>query len=385
MFRKTLRSLNVRGALLLAPWVALAVLAVPVNANAFEFGLKLEPGVAIPLTPPQSDIYDIGGGLSIKAMFGVARFLDIGPVGSFMLLPASKSGAEAGVAWGVGGGLRFKRPHDAIRGYGISPWLDVNGLYVRTGGLNRPGLDAAVGFSVPIGQQRTFWLGPFVRYMHVFQLDRAGYDNRDAKIILAGLSFEVGTGIKRKPLPPPEAPPPVPCAPQEVRVVTKEVPFCADRDNDGVPDVVDHCPDVAGPEDNWGCPVYAKVVIHKDKLELKEKIQFELNKSRIRPVSHPLLNEVTRALKENKGFNVQIEGHASSEGGVAHNQELSEQRAASVLEYLVEQGISRDRLVSKGFGSSVPVESNATSAGREKNRRVEFVVRSINLDDGGVK
>jgi outer membrane protein OmpA-like peptidoglycan-associated protein len=71
---------------------------------------------------------------------------------------------------------------------------------------------------------------------------------------------------------------------------------------------------------------------------------------------------------------VQVDGHASSEGLEAHNQALSERRAAAVLEYLVAHGIATGRLVSKGFSSLVPVATNRTVAGREKNRRVEFVV-----------
>ncbi len=82
------------------------------------------------------------------------------------------------------------------------------------------------------------------------------------------------------------------------------------------------------------------------------------------------------------GFRVQIEGHASSEGGDDHNQTLSEKRAEAVLDYLVAHGIAKERLVSKGFSSSVPVATNLTEAGREQNRRVEFVVHFIILNDG---
>ena len=71
---------------------------------------------------------------------------------------------------------------------------------------------------------------------------------------------------------------------------------------------------------------------------------------------------------------MQVEGHASSEGGDEHNQTLSEQRAEAVLNYLVAHGVNGKRLVSKGFGSSVPLDTNETIAGRENNRRVEFVV-----------
>jgi hypothetical protein len=91
--------------------------------------------------------------------------------------------------------------------------------------------------------------------------------------------------------------------------------------------------------------------------------------------------EVVQALNDNKSFRVQVEGHASSEGGDDHNQTLSEKRAEAVLNYLVTHGIDRERLASKGFGSSVPLDTNETIAGRENNRRVEFVVYFTILND----
>jgi len=82
---------------------------------------------------------------------------------------------------------------------------------------------------------------------------------------------------------------------------------------------------------------------------------------------------------------VAIEGHASSEGADDHNQALSNRRADAVLEYVADHGVARDRLVSKGFSSSRPVESNTTQSGREANRRVEFVVHFIILKEGGLQ
>jgi OOP family OmpA-OmpF porin len=126
--------------------------------------------------------------------------------------------------------------------------------------------------------------------------------------------------------------------------------------------------------DNWGCPAYKKIVVRRDKLELKEKLYFAWDQAVLQEVSFPVMDEVVQALNDNKGFRVQVEGHASSEGGDEHNQTLSEQRAEAVLNYLVTHGIDKDRLASKGFGSSVPIDTNETIAGRENNRRVEFEV-----------
>ena len=157
---------------------------------------------------------------------------------------------------------------------------------------------------------------------------------------------------------------------------------CPDGDADTLPDDIDRCPEVKGPIDNWGCPPYKKLVVKRDKLELTESIYFAWDQAALQDVSFEVLDEVVKALKDNRGFRVQVEGHTSSEGGDSHNQTLSEKRAEAVLDYLVSHGVGKERLVSRGFASSVPIDTNTTSAGRESNRRVEFVVSFILLDDG---
>jgi outer membrane protein OmpA-like peptidoglycan-associated protein len=151
----------------------------------------------------------------------------------------------------------------------------------------------------------------------------------------------------------------------------------SDRDGDTVVDADDNCPDVAGIVSNGGCPVYEKVIVKPDKLELEEKIAFKWNSANLEDASYPLLDEVAKALKDNPGFKVQVEGHASSDGNYDYNQTLSERRAQAVLDYLTTHGVAADRVVSKGFGSDEPNSTNTTVAGRESNRRVEFIVSFI--------
>jgi outer membrane protein OmpA-like peptidoglycan-associated protein len=228
---------------------------------------------------------------------------------------------------------------------------------------------------MPIGRARAFWFGPFVRYSQILQGSRAGYDNGAAKILTVGLSLDVGAGARR----------PVEreaALPAEIRTVVQESVSCPDRDADGVPDSVDRCPDVAGPWENYGCPPYKKLVVKPDKLELKEKLFFDWDKATLQPESFPALDEVAQALKDNKGFKVEVQGHASSEGSNDHNQDLSEHRAEAVVDYLVAHGVPKERLASKGFSSSVPADTNTTQAGREKNRRVEFVVNFVIVAEG---
>ncbi|MDP1829203.1 MAG: OmpA family protein [Archangium sp.] len=355
-----------------------APLGKPLAAEAGDFALKIETGVVIPLTTPQSQLFVVGGAQTIKALWTLNPWLDLGPSVTFMALSSQANLANPGTAWTFGASLRLKRPHhtpDDDTFFGISPWVDVDALYVRTGPLNRPGFAAAVGASIPLGEKRVFWIGPFARYTHIIQLDRPGYDNHDAKLLTVGLSLEIGSGIEREHQH-------VAALPAEVRTVTTESFSCPDRDTDGIPDNIDHCPDVAGPMDFWGCPAYKKLVVKKDKLELKEKLYFAWNAAILDPESTATLDEVVQALKDNKGFKVQVEGHTSSEGSDDHNQTLSEGRAEAVLDYLVAHGVAKSRLVSKGFASSVPLDTNKTPEGRENNRRVEFVVNFIIVNDG---
>ena len=332
--------------------LVLVLLASPSAAPALDLALKLEPGVALPLTAPQSDRFELGGAASIKALAGMeGSWLNLGLGLTFVGLRA-KSGfasTETGTAWAPSLGLRLQPPR-----HGAKPWIDGDAHYVRTDELNRFGFSGAAGFSFPVSE--SFSLGPFVRYFQIVAHERTGLDTRDAKILIAGVSLE--TLLARR-----------------AAAVAAAAP--SDRDGDGVVDDVDACPDVPGPASNRGCPVYARVVVKPDKLELKEKIQFAWDQAVIEPASYPVLDEVAKALQDNRSFRVAIQGHASSEGGDEHNQSLSERRAEAVLEYIANHGVARERLASQGFSSSRPLQSNETEAGREANRRVEFVVHFI--------
>lgn len=382
-----LRRSSLKSSLLLT--CAAALLAFP--AGAIDLDLKFEPGLAVPLGAPQSQRFGLGGAATLKVLAGFEGSYVNAAGGITFLGLSAKSGypsSDLGTAWAPSFGLRLQapresealrlaKPHADQRFGGARPWLDADIAYVGTGGLSRIGFLAAAGVSFPIGESRLYWLGPFVRYFQIHQASNVGFDSSDSKTLIVGLSLEAGMRAVRE-RPAVEAAPAPAVAAAAVACIPRP-----DRDADGVPDDVDACPDVAGPATNSGCPVYSKVVIKPDKLELKEKIQFEVNTAVIDVVSHPLLDEVAKALIDNKGFRVAIEGHASSEGGEVHNQTLSEARGAAVLEYLAKHGVARDRLVSTGFSSSRPLQSNATESGREANRRVDFVVYFTLLKEAG--
>jgi outer membrane protein OmpA-like peptidoglycan-associated protein len=159
---------------------------------------------------------------------------------------------------------------------------------------------------------------------------------------------------------------------------------CPDKDNDGdgILDVDDKCRDLPetrnGFEDEDGCPDINPnlVVVNREigKIEIKQKVYFDTGKWTIKPVSFKLLNEVAEALKANPTMEVLVEGHTDSQGSDAFNMKLSTNRANSVREYLVAGGIESTRLTSIGFGETKPIDTNATAAGREMNRRVEFTI-----------
>lgn len=153
----------------------------------------------------------------------------------------------------------------------------------------------------------------------------------------------------------------------------------SDRDGDGIFDSDDACPDVPedfdGFEDDDGCPEDQKVLVEKDRIVVLEPVYFFFDSDRIRPESNAVLSDVATAMLENREIALlSVEGHASSEGSSKHNKMLSGKRAAAVVRALVDKGVSQGRLVSVGFGEDRPIASNRTRAGREKNRRVEFII-----------
>ena len=152
-----------------------------------------------------------------------------------------------------------------------------------------------------------------------------------------------------------------------------------DNDKDGILDVNDKCPLVPetmnGVDDEDGCPDSKLVKVTKEKIVILQKVFFDLDKATIKPVSFPLLDEVADVLKNYDYIKkVEVQGHTDSQGKDAYNKDLSQRRADSVREYLMSKGVAGDRLVSVGYGEEQPIDTNKTKAGRENNRRVEFLI-----------
>ncbi len=135
-----------------------------------------------------------------------------------------------------------------------------------------------------------------------------------------------------------------------------------------------------------------RVEVRDNKIVINEKVQFEFDSAKIKSVSHSLLDEVAKVIKENPQIKkLQVEGHASSEGSDDHNMKLSDRRAKAVMKYLTDKGgVAKGMLSSKGYGETQPIASNDTDDGKEKNRRVEFTITEqevvetkVEVDDKG--
>lgn len=114
--------------------------------------------------------------------------------------------------------------------------------------------------------------------------------------------------------------------------------------------------------------------IEKGEIIRLNNIFFEFNKAELISDSHNELDRLYDILKENKNMKIEISGHTDDKGSVEYNKALSQNRAKSVLNYLVNKGISSDRLTSVGYGESNPVVNNDTEENQAFNRRVEFKV-----------
>ena len=153
-----------------------------------------------------------------------------------------------------------------------------------------------------------------------------------------------------------------------------------DTDNDGVMDDVDRCktqPETKnGYMDADGCPDAAPkgVRVTDTEIVIEEKIYFETAKAIILPKSYSILNSVAQAMKDYDRISVEVQGHTDSDGSASYNRKLSDQRANSVRQYLIDAGISEERLQAKGYGEDKPIDTNATAEGKERNRRVEFKI-----------
>ena len=152
-----------------------------------------------------------------------------------------------------------------------------------------------------------------------------------------------------------------------------------DNDKDGVLDKDDKCPNepetINGYQDEDGCPDQgppSKVKIEKGQIVILDKVFFATGKATILSKSFNLLDQVALTIKAHPEFKIRVEGYTDSQGKLNMNTKLSQDRADSVMMYLMKKGIDPGRLIAAGYGPANPIADNRTAKGREANRRVEF-------------
>ncbi len=106
--------------------------------------------------------------------------------------------------------------------------------------------------------------------------------------------------------------------------------------------------------------------------KLSKQSLFEFNSDKVSEDSYAALDIVANFLKESPNVTVKVEGHTDNIGTKEYNQKLSERRAASVANYLIDKGVDNSRVTIQGFGFSKPIASNKTAEGRSMNRRTEI-------------
>ncbi|UKT62407.1 OmpA family protein [Pedobacter mucosus] len=109
---------------------------------------------------------------------------------------------------------------------------------------------------------------------------------------------------------------------------------------------------------------------------LTKNLEYDFNKPSIRGAYYTNLNKLADEVKENN-YALSLSGHTDSIGRYKYNWVLSDKRANSIKEYLVSKGVKADRIVTTPFGSTVPIATNKTAAGRQKNRRVEIAIKEM--------
>jgi len=178
-----------------------------------------------------------------------------------------------------------------------------------------------------------------------------------------------------------------PGTPRGARVDAQGCPL--DSDGDGVFDGLDQCPGTPAGEkvDERGCPVPVPkaapptsatfrgepLFTEERKVLVLRDVNFEVGKASLTAASREILDEVASSLKSIPEVRVEVAGHTDSTGSRALNQRLSQARAETVRQYLIDRGVEPHRLTARGYGPDQPVADNNTPDGRAMNRRVELV------------
>lgn len=274
-------------------------------------------------------------------------------------------------ASGTGGLKMIARSADVLRVFNrdsrFSPYITVGAGELETNRTSGPTANdfmaqAGLGAIVTLWENEgaSFSLRPEIKA----RWDDAGAPGYLLDYIgTLGLQWSFGRVpvVAAAPPPPPPvvaAPPPPPPPP----------PPPADSDNDGVLDDVDRCPGTPAGTlvDAFGCPQRGSIIL--------QGVSFEFNSAQLTADSRPILARVASDLKKYPRLRVEMQGHTDSVGSDQYNLGLSQQRANSVREFLISEGVPAERVTARGYGEAQPVADNKTAEGRARNRRVVMSV-----------
>lgn len=353
----------------------------------------LKLGAIASLWFPTGDEYTFGGDKTITGALGIAAEYDPGPVAvalnvgyhfrptqelnEFKLGDELKYGLGAWVPLGEG---RFRIGAEATGSLGITngSFGDVDNLPLeaRLEGRMRLGSDPSQGWiGISAGPRLTAGYAPDFRALAFvggwFPVTDTKPKNVDFQYVIPG-------DVDKDKLP--DDIDMCPTAPEDGKGpnVDDGCPESLnDADSDGILDAEDACPHEPGPRNadpaKNGCPEFIRRAKDSDLIEVLKEVQFAFDRADLLPPAFPILNEVIRLLKVNPDIElVRIEGHTDDFGSTKYNDDLSQNRANSVMAYLTERGIASGRLEAQGVGKRRPLVDNSTPEGRQKNRRVEF-------------
>lgn len=157
-----------------------------------------------------------------------------------------------------------------------------------------------------------------------------------------------------------------------------ELNGCPDSDKDGVSNIDDECPFIKGPKANNGCPIQATTPTNTSTGSPAEIsidiVEFDLDKSFIRPQYKPMLNRAANIMLQNPSYKMMLVGHTDFEGSAAYNYQLGQRRSMAVRDYLILQGVSPNNIQILSYGEANPKDSNNTNDGRQRNRRTEIII-----------
>jgi OmpA-OmpF porin, OOP family len=158
-----------------------------------------------------------------------------------------------------------------------------------------------------------------------------------------------------------------------------------DNDHDRIPDKDDKCPNEPetynGFEDADGCPDRGRVVVTDTSIEILDMIYFEFDKAIIKKESYPILDAVAATMQGNPAIQlIEIQGHTDERGDDNYNLDLSDRRAKSVRQYLVDKGVDEKRMTAQGYGETQPLDRRHNEAAWAKNRRVAFLILKRSTD-----